>query len=296
MKRMLMILLMAALLFLSACGKNAAASPLAQAPSPTPSPTLDSGSSNLPGGTSKPSQTDGAQTPAPTGEKKSDLYDPSIFIIQASGNWKDEIAKGYFANYECEIYLHKIDSNNNRVSSGSYQGFFWMNMELDTEEFIQDMLKDVPVEAQFNAGGEAICDNLGISLSTEDDKAWVDYSILDDNGNPLPLTRDTPVAKGSFVAVSKGVYLDAMARGAQGEKVDYQANSDGDTIDVNYVIHVQPDASESGNERKVVIHLSIDGTNVTLNGTMKRISGYPEDVLDYANSNQYQDSLQKHLN
>lgn len=293
MKKMLVIVFMVALLFLSACGKNVG-SISALTPSPSPSPTINSGDPKLPADSSKPSQT-AAQSPAPTGEKKSDLYDPSIFIIQASGNWKDEIAAGYFANYECEIYLKKIDSNNNRVTAGSYDGFFWMKIDLDTDQFIKDMLKDAPVVAQFNAGGEAICDNLAVTLSAEDDKAWVNYSIPDKDGKPLPLTRDTPVGKGSFVAVSKSVYLDAVARGAQGEKVDYHKTGEGDETDVRYVIHVEPDASESGTSRKVVIQISIEGTSITLNGTMKRIAGYPEDVLKYANSSEYQDAINKHL-
>jgi hypothetical protein len=44
-----------------------------------------------------------------------------------------------------------------------------------------------------------------------------------------------------------------------------------------------------------VISLSGEGFSVTLDGTMRRIPGYPEDVSDYLNSQDYQNSAWKHL-
>jgi len=231
-----------------------------------------------------------------TAASKSKLYAPSIFVIQAEGKGRKELAPGYFQDYEADLYLHKIDANDNRAVTGSYQGNFWMKVTLNADEFIKEMLKNAPLQMDFSGGGEAICDNLGMSLNTTDDKAWVDYSILDDKGNPLPLTRDTPVGKGSFVAVTKEVYLKAKARGAQGEKLDYESDAGaGDLTDVNYVIHVQPDSMESGTQRKVVIQLNVAGSDsITMNGTMRRLPGYREDVSDYLNSKEYQQAAQKH--
>jgi len=217
-------------------------------------------------------------------ENKSKLYDPSIYVIEASGNYRMELAPGYYADYEVEIYLDKVDSNDNRVVAGAYQGGLWIKTTIDAKEYIKETFGDAPVTIQFDAGGEAVNDNFAIYLNTTDDKAWTDYSILDEEGNPKPLTRDMPVAKGSTVAISKNVYLDAKARGAQGEQVDYQDTSGDEAIDVNYVVHVEEDGSEVNAQRKVTIQLSGEGFSFTIEGTLTRLPGYPEDVLEYANN------------
>jgi hypothetical protein len=277
------------MMLLSACGVPQSDVSLNAASTPTATPADMGGSA----------QTQTPVDPSPSAaatQGQSSLYDPSIFIIEASGKWNEELAAGYYADYECEIYLHKIDANDNRQVSGSYEGVFWMKTTLDTEEFISDLIGDAPIDLSFDAGAEAVCDNLGVSLNTTDDKAWVNYTINDDNGNPLPLTQDTPVAKGSFVAVAKSLYLEAHGSGAQGENIDYSNNAgEGDLIDVNFVIHVAPDAQETGTQRKAVIWLSGDGFSVTLEGVMRRLPGYPEDVSDYLSSQDYQDSAWSHL-
>lgn len=295
MKKTLMLFMLAVLLLLTACGKDAAAP--GATPTPTPVAAQKTGDPSLPGNggqnTAPPAET--APPKATEEARKSNLYDPSIYVIEASGTWQEELEKGYYANFEAEIYLDKVDSNNNRVVAGAYQGFCWINVKLDAAEWIEDMLKDVPMEMTFDAGGESICDNLGIFLSAEDDKAWVDYTILDDEGKPLPLTQDTPVAKGSFVTVGKEAYVDAKVRGAQGEKVDYANTASGGEVDVNYVIHVEPDSMEQGAVRNVKIHLFGEGFSTVLDGTLKRLAGYPDDVAKYATDAPYQQALNKHL-
>jgi hypothetical protein len=124
----------------------------------------------------------------------------------------------------------------------------------------------------------------------------VDYSIPGEDGNPLPLTQITPVAKGSFVTVAKNIYLEAKARGAQGEKVDYSTTEgNGTESDVTYVIHVQPDSAEANGERTVVFYMTTNGKSVTVEGTMRRLPGYPEDVDKYLNSQEYHDNAFKHM-
>ena len=287
--------MLAVLLILTACGKDAAAP--GATPTPTPVSAQKTEDPSLPGNggqnTAPPAET--APPKATDDPRKSNLYDPSIFVIEASGTWQQELEKGYYANFEAEIYLDKVDSNNNRVVAGAYQGFCWINMTLDTTEFIDDMLKDVPMVLTFDAGGESICDNLGIYLSAEDDKAWVDYNILDADGKPLPLTRDTPVAKGSFVTVTKYVYLEAHGYDTQGMTLDYSDSGSSGEVDINYIIHVEPDAMESNAVRNAKIHLFGEGFSTVLNGTLKRLAGYPEDVAKYASDAPSQQALNKHL-
>jgi len=284
MKKAIFMMAISLTVLFSACGVTQPG----VSTTPTPAPVANNAS-----GQSEPTAVPTSSV-APT-QSQSHLYDPSIFVIEASGQWQDELAPDYFANNECEIYLHKIDPNDNRAVEGSYQGVFWFKSTLDASGFISDLIGDAPIDMTFDAGGESVCDNLAISLNTTDDKAWTDYSILDENGDPLPLTRDTPVGKGSFVAVTKSVYLEAHESGAQGESVDYSDASEGDLIDINYVIHVAPDSMETDGQRNVAIYLGGDGFNVTLDGVMKRLPGYPEDVSDYLNSQDYADSAWRHL-
>ncbi len=308
MKKIIAAISLCLVLLLWGCGSQSD-QPATSTPTLAPSATLGAEGqeqSNPPEGEVTPTPTPAAVVPsAPTSEPTDaptvaptatrSLYDPSIFVIEASGTWQTELAPGYYANNECELYLHKIDANDNRAVAGSYQGVFWMKTTLDAGEFIDDMLGDAPVDVSFDAGAEAVADNLALSLNTTDDKAWTDYSIPGEDGNPLPLSRDMPVGKGSFVAVAKNVYLEAHASGVQGESVDYSDAGEEDLVDVNYVIHVQPDAAESGGQREVIIELSGEGFCVTLNGVLRRLSGYPEDVSDYLNSSDYQDSAWRHL-
>jgi hypothetical protein len=295
MKKAFIAICLAAVLLLGACsGDTGVVAKVSDSASPTPT-----GSEKviLPGGPAPQSQqpSQEATQPPAASASQSSLYDPSIFVIEASDSWQDELAQGYYANNECEIYLHKIDANDNRRVEGSYEGCIWMKTTVDTQEFIQEMLKDVPVDMTFDAGGEAVADNLAISLNTTDDKAWTDYNINGEDGKPLPLTQDTPVGRGSFVMVTKTVYLEAHGSGAQGEKVDYSDAGGGDVVDVNYVIHVQPGSPQSGNQHEVVINLSGEGFNHTMKGVMKILPGYPEDVSDYYNSDEYKNSAWKHL-
>ena len=280
------LLLMVLLLMVSACsGGREAGGQKANGLAVSPTPTL------LPGGVPNGSpEATAMPTPAATQEQKSKLYDPSIFVIEASGDWQEEVAPSYFVNYHVDIYLQKIDQNDNRRTEGSYDGVFYMNMQLDANGFFSEMIGDAPFEMQFNGGGEAVADNLALSLNTPDDKAWTDYSILDENGNPLPLTQDTPVSKGSFVVMSRNIYIAAHGRG-ESVTLDYEdAKSQGNAFDVNYVIHAAPDTAESGNTRKVTILISGEGFSHTIEGTMRRLPGYLEDVNDYFNSPEYQNN------
>lgn len=286
MKKVIISVILCVMLLLGACsGAPAENTLIGASPTPTAEPVI------LPGGFNggEESGDNETQPPEPT-PYKSNLYDPSIFVIEASGTYKQELAPGYYRNYECEIYLHKIDQNDNRVTAGDYQGVFWMNVTMDADDFIQQMIGDAPASVDFGAGGEVLCDTLGIYLNTTDDKAWVDYTIKDENGEPLPLAQDYSVAKGSFVAVSKNVYLEAHAQGAQGERLDYSDASAGDLLDVNYVINVEPDSAESNAQRKVIINISGEEFNINLEGVLKRLPGYRDDVEDYYNSDGYKNS------
>ncbi len=280
-----------ALLF-SACG-NAPAG--ASKPSPTPgsSALLPEG-----GAENKAGESGGEDTPDAEEPRKNTLYDPSIFVIEASGTWRQELAPGYYADYECELYLDKFDANDNRSASGLYTGVFWMSAEIDASEYIEDMLGDAPIELEFDAGGEVICDNLTMHLQDGYQRdPFGNYDIPDGQGGVKTPGKEALAGEGSFVTVTKSVYLEAHARGAAGERVDYQdPGTASSESDISYVIQIEPDPTFAATELRATIQLSdSQGMSVTIEGVWRRLPGYSDDLLEYANSGKQNEVLNRHM-
>ncbi len=262
----------------------------AQALLPTPTPEA------LPGGLPDSREdVPPEDTKASESGVKSGLYDPSIFIIEASGTWRQELAKGYYADFECELYLDKADANDSRAADGLYTGVFWMSTKLEIADYLKDLLKDMPVEMDFDAGGEGICDNLTMHLLAEYGREpWWGYGIPGEEGETLP-PEDGLVAEGGFIAVAKDAYLNIQARGAQGESLEHSDNQTADA-EISYIIHIEPDPGNEATERKATIYLyNRDGMSVTLQGIWRRIPGYPEDMLENATANPARQVLDRHM-
>ncbi len=291
----ILIIVMLIILLCGACVGPAVKTQPSPSHSPVPTAAAQNGQSGAQGERAgEPETGEPADEEAAQG-KNGRLYEPSIFVIEASGSWRQELEPGYYADYECELYLDKVDANDNRVSGGTYQGFFWIKMELDTEDYLKDLLKDVPVEMQFDAGAEGICDNLAFYLSTRDIWERDAYAIPLEGDSAQEAAIDVPVDKGSFIVVAKQDYLYAKATGKQGESVEHADNKSEDT-ELNYIIHMEPDSRENGTERKVTIYLNdAQGMSAVLHGVMRRLPGYPDDVAKYTQDAPYQDALNKHL-
>jgi len=297
--RIVTILIVLSVLFAFAgCDKKETAAPPSGLPSPSEEgPPLLDGPQGGPTGDVNPSASpDATDSGQASPGSSSGLYDPSIYVIEAEGSWQKELAPGYYANYECEMYIDKVDSNDNRKASGSYTGVFWLKVTLDASDFISDLLKDAPVEMQFAAGGEGLSDNLSMYLLDGYMRdPFENFDIPTDGGGTLSPAKEALADRGTFVVPSVNAYLEAHAQGAQGEELNYEDTQSSDT-EVSYVIHVAPDPTGSATERKVTIHLTTgDGASVTLDGVWRRLPGYPEDVLDYANSGKQGEIIQKHL-
>lgn len=224
------------------------------------------------------------------------LYDPSIFVIEASGSWRQELAPGYFSDYECELYLDKFDSNDNRSASGLYTGIFWMKATVDAEGYLQELLKDVPAQIEFTAGGEGICDNLTMHLLDGYERdPFGDYTIPDGRGGSMEPEKEVLAGEGGFIAVGKQAYLNANALGAAGEVLSYQDNQTGD-MEIRYVIQIEPDPAHTASTRKATIYLSgAGGMNTTIEGVWRRLPGYRDDMLEYANTGKSAEMLERHL-
>jgi hypothetical protein len=230
-------------------------------------------------------------------QAKSTLYPPSIFVIEASGSWRQELAPGYYANYECEFYADKLDETDNQSVSGQYTGVFWMKTELEVDDYLKELLKDVPVEMQFDAGGEGVCDFFNVILLNgfERERTGGNYTIPDEQGGSLIPTGETLAARGSFLVEAVEVYLDAQARGLAGEAIEHRDNRS-ESTELHFILHVEPDPDYTALKRRVTLYLSTDqGMSATLNGVLHRMPGYSEDLKAYTSQGKRGEILNKHL-
>ncbi len=113
------------------------------------------------------------------------------------------------------------------------------------------------------------------------------------DGTLTPL-NDTLAARGSFVTEATSAYLEARATGAVGETLEHQDSQMG-IAEIDFVIHVEPDPGGKATERKVTMHLSSDGMNAALEGVMRRLPGYSEDLKAYTSQGKRGEILDKHL-
>jgi hypothetical protein len=302
MKKVMLLLpvLLIVLTFIcTACGKL----PLA-APTPTPTPGSEQAAeSDDPEGSLGVPVQHGRQEnqpnePVPTEtDKRSTTYGPSIFVIEASGSWQHEIDTGLYANYECELYLDKIEPHNMHDDTGAYTGVFWLKLTLDTEQYFSEFLKDVPfVDISMNAEAEGIRDNLSFYLRdgyTRDPTA--SFDIPDGQGGYLKPEHNALADKGSFVVSSTYGNLNVHAEDTQkGILLEHQQSGASD-LDVSYVIHLAPDPMLEATQRDVKIHIMLpDGSSTTLDGVWHRLPGYPEDVQKYYDSGKSREILDKH--
>ena len=226
---------------------------------------------------------------------QSDLYDPSIFVIEASGTWRQELAEGCYVDYECELYLDKVDSNDNRVADGLYTGSLWLSAKLELSDYLKKLMKKSKVKMDFDAGGEGICDNLTVNLLDEYGREpWHGYGIPGEDGEVQP-PEGALVAEGGFIAAAKDGHLNIRVSGAQGESAEH-SDSRAEDAELSYIIHIAPDPENKATERKATIYLyNNEGMSGTLEGVWRRLPGYPEDVLEYANSAKARELLDRHM-
>lgn len=230
-------------------------------------------------------------------EKRSTTYEPSIFVIEASGSWQHEVDKGIYANYECELYLDKIEPYNMHDDNGAYTGVFWLKLTLDTGGFFSQIKENVPfVDISLDAEAEGMSDSVSFYLRdgyTRDPTA--NFDIPDGQNGPLKPDHNALADKGSFVVSSTYGNINAHAVDTQkGISLDHQQSGGTDT-EVSYIVHVEPDPAREATQRAVKIYITLpDGASTTLDGVWRRLPGYPEDLEDYYNSGKSREILERH--
>lgn len=292
------VMAMLLLLSLAGCGTNNMdnSPPAASTMASGAQGEEEGGSTVLPGVPGRSGMEDEESPAAETG-KKQKTYEPSIFIIEASGTWQHEIETGYHVNYECELYLDKIEPHDMHSDTGFYSGVFWLRMAFDTGEYISDIIKGVPgLEIMLDAGAEGICDNLAMYLRdgyTRDPTG--NYSIPSGQGGQLEPPHDALADKGSFVVAATQGNLNAYALDTvKGIELDYEHSGAVD-IDVSYVIHVGPDPTMEATQRRVKIKITTsDGATGMIDGVWRRLPGYPEDLQKYNDSGKSREILDRH--
>lgn len=268
----------------------------------TPTPTSTVEPDDFGGGLNVPGQNGHKEDPPSEpaqeeNEQRSTTYGPSIFVIEASGSWQQEIEKGYYANYECELYLDKIEPYNMHDDNGAYTGVLWFKIELDVNDYISEMLKDVPfVDISFDLEAEWLNDSMSFYLQdgyTRDPTA--NFDIPDGQGGHLKPDHGALADKGSFVAALISGNLSTVGQDSfWGILLEHESSITSD-MEASYVVHVEPDPSREATERAVKIYLTLqDGSSTVLDGMWYRLSGYPEDLEDYYNSGKSREILERH--
>ncbi|MGI6538416.1 MAG: hypothetical protein ACOX22_08855 [Caldicoprobacterales bacterium] len=300
---MLAFLLAASIFVFTGCGNIPSKAPT-PTPSPSPGSEQEEETEKPEGGFSGPvkagqeeGQPSDEPTPAET-DKRSTTYGPSIFIIEASGSWEQEIEKGYRVNYECELYLDKIEPHNMHDDNGAYTGVFWLKLTVDASEFISQMTKNVPfMNFNLDVEAEGLNDSVTFYLRdgyTRDPTA--SFDIPDEQGGSIKPDHNALAGKGSFVVSPTYGNLDIQVVDTQkGITMGQQQSGGGSDTEVSYVVHVAPDPTGDATERDVKIYIMLaDGSSTVLDGKWHRLPGYPEDLEKYYNSGKSREILERH--
>jgi len=299
MKKVMLLLSVLLLFCVSVC--TSCSKPRSETPTPTPTPgSRQTAESNDPkDGPGVPVMNEKQENPPTTPEetnKRSTTYEPSIFVIEASGSWQHVIDTGLYANYECELYLDKIEPYNMHDDTGAYTGVFWLKLKLDASEQFKKIIESMPfVDISLDAEAEGIQDSLSFYLRdgyTRDPTA--NFDIPDGQGSYLKPEHTALADKGSFVVRPTYGNIDIFFKDTQKGILMNHQQSGATDLDVSYIIHVAPDPTLEATERDVKIYLMLpDGSSTVLDGVWRRLPGYPDDLERYYNSGKSREILEK---
>lgn len=289
MKRLLAITLaLAVALSAAACGGNTtgnAAGGVAP-PTSTPTPVLGDASADKSGGES--------EEPAPT-PTVPPIPPDSIWTLKGEFEHRQVLEEGYYADYTVELDFVKLDG---AYPSGQYTGDIYMSLKLDAEDYIKDMLKNLPkgmASINFDAEGYGLRNAIPIHVfsATEFQK----------EGTPWPSTKDadgeqvSPGAEEYLADTSFNMGFQALlTAGAEGNtgggsfKLGDFGFSESSDEDVNIRLIIEPDAvwgndfyTGTGGTRKVRIFIDMHGVGFYGEGTLERLPRGEENQREQIN-------------
>lgn len=277
MKKFLAITLaLGAALFLAACGGNDGT--LKDSPLPTPTPTA------VPGGANMEMGGDESEQPAPT-PTVPPIPPDSIWTLKGEIAHRQVLEEGYYADYTVELDFVKLDG---AYPSGQYIGDIYMSLKLDADDYIKDMLKNLPKGmASINFDGEgyglrnAIPINvLGFTEFQKEGTPWPSTHTKNEKGEEISPGAEEYLADTSF-AMRLQTLLVAGAEGSTGGgafKLGDFGFSDNSAEDVNLCLIIEPDAvwgndfyAGTGGRRKVRIFIDIGGVRLYGEGILERL-------------------------
>ncbi|HOR13216.1 MAG TPA: hypothetical protein PKX46_04765 [Clostridia bacterium] len=273
MKRFAVVLFIAVFLFsaLVGCGGQSIAQ---HAPTPTPTSVLGGANAGKNGGESTP--------PVPTVPP---IPPDSIWTLKADINHRQVLEEGYFADYTVELDFIKLDG---AYPSGQYIGDIYISLKLDAEDFIKDMLKNLPVGAvniNFDAQGYGLRNSIpvhvfGFTEFQKEGTPWPSAHTKNKDGEQISPGAEEYLADTAF-AMGFESLLTAGAEGSTGggsfKLGDFSFNESGDE-DIKLRLIIEPDAvwgndfyTGTGGTRNVRVFIEVQGVGIYGEGTLERL-------------------------
>jgi hypothetical protein len=257
-------------LSIAACGGNGAGG--------TTAPT--STSSAAPGGADLGRGGESESPPTPTVPP---IPPDSIWTFKGEVAHRQVLEEGYYVDYTAELDFVKLDG---AYPSGQYIGDVYISLKLNAEDYIKDMLKNLPqgmASINLDAEGYGLCNAIPIHVFS--------FTEFQKEGTPWPSTQNSDggqinpgaeeyVADTSF-AMGFQSLLTAGAEGSTGGGAfklgDYGFSESGEE-DVKVRLIIEPDAvwgndfyAGTGGTRKAHIFIEMNGVGLYGEGTLERL-------------------------
>ncbi len=289
MKKLLVLtLVLTTALCVAACGGNGGGA--VALPTPTPTAVLDPGGANMDTGG------DAGETTAPT-PTVPPIPPDSIWTLKGEIEHRQVLAEGYYADYTVELDFVKLDG---AYPSGQYIGDVYMSLKLDADEYIKDMLKNLPegmASINFDAEGYGLRNAIPINLFgfTEFQKggtSWPSMQTKNADGEQISPGAEEYVADTTF-DMSFQVLLTAGGEGSTGGGTFKLGDFGFDETSDDYVsirLIIEPDAvwgndfyAGTGGARKVRIFIEMHGIGFYGEGTLERLPRGEENQREQLN-------------
>jgi len=214
-------------------------------------------------------------------DERSSPYHDSIWVLEGSGSTTITLEEGYFATYSVDMSLVKLEGGS---AQGTYQGGMYITTDIDADEFIKDLLKDVPADfgafLNFDVHAYALDNLTQLSLWNYYQYPGADWTKAptDASGKEVSIAKDSFLGEGDIVM---NFEVEGIAEGGTAETyLGVPGMNATDEGMVGYKIYCPPDGEETGDQnggvRRAVITLTMRGeTNVivTIEGTLTRLPG-----------------------
>ena len=219
-----------------------------------------------------------------TGETESRIPPNAIYTITGEIKHRDVLEEGYYADYTVEIDFVKMEGN---YPSGRYSGDVYIHLNVDAEDYIKDMLKNVPAGmagVNFDLEAYGLRNDVAVHVQglqdfeMEGGKWKSSYTKTEEGNEVIP-------AEGNYVSeTSTGIPYKTRGEvggwvdsgGGRAQVGDFNLGSSGDGSCWIRLI-IEPDSvwgdsfyTEPSGTRKVQIFVNADGVEISGEGTLTR--------------------------